>query len=281
VRRAPRICLAVVDHAADAYLDDLLASLRRFCPEADVIWYDTGATSRGLPDVPRLSRSRVHLYAKITPVFFDLFEWWIDQDHDYLINLETDLAVVNPGVGLIGDLMGDADYMAARLVLEVPTSSRWRPYYSLRKELPELRDILERQAMRGAFSPAQVFSKPYVERILDSSFYPRLRDFVARNQAPDRSFTLQEVLLPTLADVVRVRSRAYPGEHQRYNRYRPYHALPSVSAARAASVPFVHPIRRATHDDARRYVRELAESEPPLPATLPPQRGRTKSRYGE
>jgi hypothetical protein len=258
VSRTPRVCVAIADHSADAYLDDLIAGLRRFFPEADVVWYDSGVTSRSLPGVARLPCSRVHHYAKVAAMFFDLFEWWADQDHDYLINLETDLAVVNPGVEVVANLMRDADYMAARLVTQVAATSRWRPYCSLRGELSELRDILGLDTVQGAFSPAQVFSRRYVGRILDSPFYPRLRDFVARNQAPDRSFTLQEVLLPTLAQVCGLRSRPYPAEHETYNRYRPYHALRSVRAARAANVPFVHPVRRIAEDAARQYVRALA-----------------------
>lgn len=257
--------MAIVDHSADDYLDDLIAGLRRFFPEADVVWYDSGVTSRALPGVPRLPCSRVHRYAKIAAVFFDLFEWWADQDYDYLINLETDVAVVNPGVEVIAGLMRDADYMAARLVAQVPATSRWRPYHSLRRELPELRDILGLDTVQGAFSPAQVFSRRYVGRVLDSHIYPRLRDFLARNQAPDRSFTLQEVLLPTLAQVCGVRSKPYPAEHETFNRYRPYHALRSVRAARVANVPFVHPVRRAAEDPARQYARALAASANAVP----------------
>lgn len=263
--RTLRVCFVVVDHSADAYLDDLLTGLRTLFPSADIVWYDSGARLEVLPDVPRLPCSRSYPYAKITPLFFDLFEWWADRDHDYLVNLETDLSVVNPGLEIVANLMCNADYMAPRLVRQVSPASRWRPYHSLRGELPELRDIIEVDTVQGAFSPAQVFSKRYVGRVLESPFYSRLRDFVARNQAPDRSFSLQEVLLPTLAEVCGLRSRSYPAEHEAFNRYRPYHALPSVRAARSAGVPFVHPVRRAAQDAARRYVRGLAMPGAPLP----------------
>lgn len=258
--RTPQICVAIVDHSPDGYFEDLTAGLRRFFGQADVVWYDSGIATQTVPSIPRLQCSRAHEYAKITGVFFDLFEWCAEQNYDYLINLETDLAVVNPGVEVIANLMRDSDYMAARLIAQVASTSRWRPYNSLRGELPELRDILRTHTMQGAFSPAQVFSRSYLGRILESPFYPQLREFVGRNRAPDRSFTLQEVLLPTLARVCGLRSRSYPAEQEVFNRYRPYHALRSVQAARAANVPFVHPIRRTADDVARQYVHALTVS---------------------
>lgn len=263
MRRTPRLCVAVIDHSPDAYLDDLIAGLRTFFPGADIVWYDSGQATRTPPDVQRLPCSRIYSYAKIAGIFFDLFEWWIDEGHDYLINVETDLAVINPGVEVVTDLMRDSDYMAAHLVAQVPTTSRWRPYLSLRPELPELCDILGTKTVQGAFSPAQVFSRRYIERIIDSSFYPRLRGFLERNQSPGGSFTLQEVLLPTLAQVRGLRLKSYPTEHEAFNRYRPYHALRSVRAAQAASVPFIHPIRRNAENDARRYIRDLVALDVP------------------
>ncbi|MGH3844026.1 MAG: hypothetical protein ACRDS0_21655 [Pseudonocardiaceae bacterium] len=188
----------------------------------------------------------------------DIFEWAHQQDYDYVVNVETDLSFVTDGfTDLVADGMRDADYMVAKVVPTISPTSRWRPYRSLRPELSELRDILETQTFSGGFSPAQVFSWRYVQTVVESPFYCRPRRFVEQNQSPLRSFTLQEVLLPTLAGVLGQRIRDYCPEVARFNRYRPYHSAASVSAARSAGVPFVHPVRRDPTDAARQFVRTL------------------------
>jgi hypothetical protein len=199
------------------------------------------------------------LYAKVTPFFFDMFEWAAEQPYDYIVNAETDMAWIKNGFeGFLRAAMAGFDYMAPAFKRDTPRTSRWRPYRSLRSELPELLDILGRSSTHQAFSPAQVFSAKYVKSLLDSTFYDELRAFVERNQAPDRSFTLQEVLMPTLVDVLGFPARGYPSYLATFNRYRPYHAATSVQ--RAATVPdayFMHPIRRQHDDPARLTVRCL------------------------
>ncbi len=240
-----RICLVVIDHNGDEYLEEMLRNAARFNPFADLVWYDTGHAGPRQAPVPRLECSRPLKYAKITPAFFDIFEWAHQQDYDYVVNVETDLSFVTDGFAdLVADAMRDADYMVAKLVPTISPTSRWRPYRSLRPELSELREILDVQTFSGGFSPAQVFSSCYVRAVVESPFHCRLRRFVEQNQSPVRSFTLQEVLLPTLACVLRLRIRDYCPKVVRFNRYRPYHSAASVSTARSSGVPFVHPVRR-------------------------------------
>jgi hypothetical protein len=263
----PNVCLVVLDHRLDEYLDDLLSGARTFCPDADLVLYDSSGHTKPSPsaakqDVLRLPVSQRLEYAKVTAFFFDVFEWAAGRDYDYLVNIETDLAFVQAGfTSFLGSAMAGADYLAPRFARRTKRTSRWRPYRSLKPELPELLDILGVDYTNECFSPAQVFSMRYVEALLGSSIYPRLRRFVDANREPGRSHTLQEVLLPTLPDVLGLTAAPYPTAAAAMNRYRPYHARTAIELARQRpDVYLVHPIRRDSDHPARRRVRELIET---------------------
>src|SRR5690606_2427910 len=117
-----------------------------------------------------LPTSRRLEYAKVTPFFFDMFEWAAEQGYDYVVNAETDMAWIKTGFEdfLVAAMEGH-DYMAPGFQRDTPRTSRWRPYRSLRPELPELFDILGRSSTHQAFSPAQVFSTRYIRTLLDSA----------------------------------------------------------------------------------------------------------------
>jgi hypothetical protein len=262
------ICIVICDHRNDLYLQDLIDGIAAFCPRADATWYNSG----GEPPQPGtagksvavLPCSRPLKYAKVTPFFLDMFEWAAGQPYDYFVNAETDMAFVQPGFeGFIAQAMCEADYLAPGYVRDTPRTSRWRPYRSLRPELPELLSILGAGSTHRCFSPGQVFSIRYVEAFLGSAWYSELRGFVSRNQEPGRSFSLQEVLLPTAADVLELAACGYPGHLTAVNRYRPYHAAASILRARETpDAYFVHPVRRDETDGARRVVRQLVRQAP-------------------
>lgn len=260
---APKVCLIALEHRHDEFLDDLLAGVREFCPDADLVLYDSSDYDAPSPaagyDVPTLPVSKPLQYAKVTPFFFDVFEWAAGRDYDYLVNLESDLAFVKPGfIEFLGRTMPGVDHLAPRFTRRTPKTSRWRPYHGLRPELPELFDILGIDYTNGCFSPAQVFSKRYINTLVGSPLYPRLRRFVEDNQHPDRSFTLQEVLLPTLPDVLGLTVRDYPADAVAMNRYRPYHARAAIRRAiEKPEVFFVHPVRRDSGHPSRQLVRGL------------------------
>jgi hypothetical protein len=265
--KVTRICVVIADHRHDVFLTDLVDGLRAFAPEVGIAVYNTGdpLTLRSHPayvNLEVLPAARTLDYAKVTPFFFDMFEWAVGQPYDYIVNAETDMAWIKPGFeGFVTSAMSGCDYMAPAFRRDTPRTSRWRPYRSLKPELPELLALLGRQTTHQAFSPAQVFSAKYIRSVLDSAIYGDLREFVERNQAPDRSFSLQEVLLPTLADVLGLAARDYPPHLASVNRYRPHHAAASVE--RAAGIPdayFVHPVRRDDSDPARIAVRRLIDA---------------------
>lgn len=260
---SPRICFLLLDHRGDEYFRDLVASIRACCP-ADIAWYDAGdiGPNEYTADVPRLAASRPLAYAKEAPFFLDAFEWAAGEGYDYLVNVETDMAFVGGGFERFLDTTMDGlDYLAPRLELKTPKTSRWRPYRSLRGELPELLGMLDIGHTNAAFNPGQVFTKRFVETVLDAPFYGRLRDFVERNQQDGKSFSLPEVLMPTMAEALGLGFAGYPDRYLACNRYRPYHALASVRRAAAdESVHFVHPVRRDPAHPARRFVRSLTAS---------------------
>jgi hypothetical protein len=254
----------ILDHRNDRYLQDLVDGIAEFCPRADLAWYNSAGSpaQRGTPASPLavLPSSRPLRYAKVTPFFLDLFEWAAGQRYDYVVNAETDMAFIQPGyVRFVTDTMRDADYLAPGYGRQTPRTSRWRPYHSLRPELPELLAVLGLEHTNRCFSPGQVFSARYIEKVVTSPVYSEVRDFVMRNQEPGRSFSLQEVLLPTLAEVLGLSVRDYPAHLASVNRYRPYHAATSITRARSTEhAYFVHPVRRDESDGARQLVRRLA-----------------------
>jgi hypothetical protein len=258
-------CLVVLDHRHDVYLNDLVHGIRTFCPKADVAIYDSGNGAPGFgtaDELPRLPASRPLSYAKVTPFFLDLLEWAAAQNYNNVINVETDMAFLRPGFeSFLRSAMLNADYLAPSLSRVTAQTSRWRPYRSLRAELPELLSILGTDHTNRCFSPGQVFSARFAERLLSSPWYSDVRAFVERNQQPGRSFSLQEVLLPTVAEVLGLRVSGYPAHLTRFNRYRPYHAGASVRLARATEdAYFVHPVRRDEADEARKIVRQLSRA---------------------
>jgi hypothetical protein len=259
-----KICIVILDHRNSRYLQDLIDGIRFSCPDADIAWYNSGEhpPAPGTPaaGLPMLPNSRPLRYAKVTPFFFDMFDWAAGQPYDYIVNAETDMAFIRPGYHrFITEAMRDADYLVTRFQRGLPPDTRWAPYLNLVPDLPELFGILGIQSLNKGFSPAQVFSARYVASLVGSPWYADLRGFIARNQDPGKSRTLQELLVPTLADVLGLRVRDYPAQFSPFNRYRPYQSLENVLAARATKdAYFVHPVLRDEADPARQAVRQFA-----------------------
>jgi hypothetical protein len=196
-------------------------------------------------------------YAKVTPFFFDMFEWLLrdEIEFDYAINLETDMLFIRRGFeNFIADFMSDCDYMAPRFARFTSKRSKWRPIRSLRPELPKWFQLFGFDHTNEGFSPGQVFSREFVEQLLNHPSYTDVCQLIRENQ----SFTLQEVLFPTLVDFLRLRGQGYPPEAETTIRYRPYLALSGVRKALAETDSyFVHPVRREMDNPARVFIRSL------------------------
>ncbi|MET9080795.1 pentapeptide repeat-containing protein [Streptomyces sp. NPDC004237] len=261
----------------DEALEDLVLSLRMFCPGADVAWYNSGPPKDTPFGMHTVTPCRPLKYRKVAPAFFDMFEWALDAGYDRVVNVETDLAFIRPGfLTFLDDYMQGADYLGPGLRREIPAISLWPAYRTLAGEREELSSILGMSHMNRGFSPAQVFGRGYISAVLSSDRYPSLRAFVERNQQPQRSITLQELLLPSLADSVGVTSRPYPAHLGQFNRYRPYQAPIDVEQALSTSDAFfVHPIRRHREDPVRSYVRGLVRD--PLQQVGVPEKGERRT----
>src|SRR5262249_7095739 len=152
---------------------------------------------------------RHYQYAHITPFFFDVFEWAIasGDSFDAIVNIETDLLFIRRGYdAFVQHWLEHADYLAPNLIERRPLNSYWRPLRSLRPESEQWFDFFGFCHFHCAFSAAQVFSRRYVQTLVEHNKYSNLRRLVQEN----RSYTLQEVLFPTLTDFFGLRLRGYP-----------------------------------------------------------------------
>jgi hypothetical protein len=253
------LLLVILAHADHRSLQSLIENARAFCPGARLMLYNSGPDpdlGKGL-DVEQFAEPRIQEYARITPFFLELFEWAVRSDDafDAIVNLETDLLFIRSGYErFVADAVQKADYLAPNLVERRALRSYWRPLRSLRPELEDWFELFGFRHFHGSFSPAQIFSRQYVHALVTHRDYGKLRALVAQN----RSFSLQEVLFPTLTDFLGLRLRSYPDAHRTSNRYRPYQAVTGVK--RALAIPdahFVHPVRRDENNPARKFIREL------------------------
>lgn len=257
------LLFVILAHADRASLEELVGNVRAFCPDARIMLYNSGANTdlgRDL-DVHEFPSPRQCDYARITPFFLDVFEWATRSGDrfDAIVNLETDLLFIRRGYeAFVERHLEQADYLAPNLVTRRSLKTRWRPMRSLRPEFKSWFEFFGFEYWHGTFSPAQVFSRRYVAALVQHPKYTQLRQLVEQT----RSFTLQEVLFPTLTDFLGLRLAGYPERHSTSNRYRPYQALTGVR--RALTIPdacFVHPVRRLADDGARTFIRGLTMNE--------------------
>src|SRR5882762_9660835 len=96
-----RIIMVMVAHEDSDSLADAVENARFFCPAVKLYLYNSGddpslGTGLGIEMVP--SPRRLY-YAKVTPLFFDIFEWLMNESipFDYAINLETDMLFIRKG----------------------------------------------------------------------------------------------------------------------------------------------------------------------------------------
>lgn len=254
------LLLVILAHDDRASLEESVGNARAFCPGARLLLYNSGADPKlgaGLP-VEHFPSPRRQLYAQITPFFLDLFEWAVESGDrfDAIVNLETDLLFIRRGFEAFVDrCLAGADYVVPNLIRQRRLDAYWRPLRSLRPEFERWFELFGFRYFHAGFSPAQLFSRRYVHELVGHPRYGSLRRLVAEN----RSFSLQEVLFPTLTDLLGLRLTGYPPEHATSNRYRPYQAVTGVRRALAIrDAYFVHPVRRDPADPARRLIRDLA-----------------------
>src|SRR5437868_1896780 len=177
------VILAHTDHAS---LEELVDNVRVFCPRARMLLYNSGENSRlgSNLSIPRFQSPRRYGYARITPFFFDVFEWAVRSGDGFgaIVNLETDLLFIRPGYqDFVKKWLACADYLAPNLVERRSLKTRWRPMRSLRPEFKRWFEFFGFQYWHGTFSPAQVFSRRYVKTLVEHDRYAELRRLAEEN----------------------------------------------------------------------------------------------------
>lgn len=242
------------------YLPELVANVRHFNPGSPIALYNSG-NDPNLGDglgLLHVTPSRPLSYARVAPFFLDTFEWLHNAaastsnahiQYDYLINLETDMLFIRTGFQTwLEGAMQHCDYMAANYTTEVNMHSTARYIRTLRPELSQWYDLFGFEHIHIGFSPGMVFSRRYVDRLVGHGQYGRIRAMVEDS----RAMSLQEVLLPTLAEYLGLWARGYPKAGREFNRFRPFQTARNVARALTVNdVYFVHPVPRDGGNGAR------------------------------
>jgi hypothetical protein len=231
----------------------------------ELVLFDSGSGAlKRSTELETIPASRPLRYAKIGACYLDIAEWFVERGRvGGWTNLETDMLFIRPGfTNWMLEHLRSADYVAARFG-PVPPGSRWRPARSLRAEgRTRLLDLLGGDQLYGAFSPGQVFSAAFSERIVGDPRFSEIRAFAQLNERDGGAYSLQETIFPTAAMAWGMRVGSYPESGRFANRYRPYFGVSGTIRARAdADVFFVHPVRRSPSDPARQaLVESLGEN---------------------
>lgn len=254
-----KVILSILAHEDATSLSDMIGNVWKYCPEAMILLYNSGDSpdlGKGLP-VIQVTPARRLCYARITPYFLDLFQFLENEaiPYDYVVHLDSDVLFIRPGFeAFLRDAMVEYDYMAPNFRRCTSRKSQWRPFRSLKPELSEWYRFLGFEYTNEGFNVGQVFSRKYVQCLLGCPTYHTLLALVSQNQ----SYTLHEVLFPTLADYLALQARSYPAELREVIRFRPHHSIASVKRALLLeSAFFLHPIKREPDNPARAFILSL------------------------
>jgi len=251
--------MVILAHEDPDALADVVRNIRHFCPHADLLFYNSGpdpSLGEGL-DLPVIPNSNQQTYENLTPYYLDVFEWLINSSisFDYFVHLESDMLFIDHGFeNWLVSAMEGYDFMASHLS-KFHKMKQHYPYKTIRPELPNWYKLFGFEYVHWGFNPGYVFSRKYVESIVNFKDLPTLREMVENSKA----FALQEILLPTFTDVLGLEGRPYPRRgNRRSNRFRPYIKVWAIRAAlKNPQIFFVHPVSRKVNNKARVYIRNL------------------------
>jgi hypothetical protein len=256
---AKKIALVILTHENRPALEDMINNVKHFCPNADVLLYNSGddpKLSDGLDVIP-ITPSQQLYYARIMPFFLDLFNWLEKKGlpYDYVVNLDNDVLFIRHGFEtFLENYMNDCDYLVQWFQKYTPKTSKWRPIRSLRPELSSWYHFFGFEYTHRGFNPGQTFSKVYIEKLITHPKYTQMLELISKN----KSYTLHEVLFPTLTDFLKLEGKSYPEQLKSIIRWRPYQAVSGVNAALLTdNAYFIHPVKLEIDDPARRLVRSL------------------------
>ncbi|MBC7374657.1 MAG: hypothetical protein H7323_11775 [Frankiales bacterium] len=208
------LVLAVLAHADRPCLQDQLANLRAFAPDARVVVFN-GGTDRELTaglDVATCPYSRPLTHHRVGSFHGLVMQWLVEQrwDADVLVTLDSDMLLLKPGLG---------DHAAATMAAtgrgylgahfgEVLPDTAWRPGRRFhRKWAGQWQELFGLPHPYRAFNPGQAFSGAYVEAFAAWSRRPALMAAIERT----RLDALDEIVWATLAVALGVGALDHPG----------------------------------------------------------------------
>jgi hypothetical protein len=264
----PRALLAVLAHHQPDALARLVANLRAFTSDAQVVLFNGGSDptlGRGL-DVEVCPYSRPLDYGRLARFHFETLRWLAEQrvDYEFVVTVEPDMALLGPGLedAVSGRLRKHGSgYLAAglweRTWSALPIGMTRRKWHDIWQPL------LGGERPWGCLNPGQVFGRGYADRLLALPLLGELLDRMDRT----RIHAMEEVVWPTLAASLGLAPNWPP-----YGRTIALHRHPPQTYRRLLAEPgphLVHKVGTAPDDPDRQIVSAVVAGRTPefdLPA---------------
>lgn len=252
-----KICFAVLVHENKELVRELLNNIRFYCPNSSIVLFNGGddpelCEGLGYPVCPR---SRELKYGFLSIYHLEVMKWLEDIDfpYQYLINLDSDSLFGRKGFEeFIIDSMEDTDYMAAKLR---KAHKKWYPAKTFNGEKEKWEPLFNVESFYGVFNVGQVFSRNYIQTLLNSPQLPLL----TKNIAETKTHALEEIVYVNMARQLGLKYKSYPNEAGSLIRYRPFFSYDEVIHHLNEGEPryLFHPVRRNKHDGARILLNHL------------------------
>jgi hypothetical protein len=187
----------ILAHGQPAALADLVADLRLLAPGSGVAVFnggrDTGLVDGVEADLVPSSRPLRHGFLAL---FHGLSMEWLsenDVEFDHVVTLDSDAALVRPGLGDMLD-RDSRGYLGAHLS-EIRPGTPWPPGRRFLPSWPSWQPLFGLEHPLRCFNPVQVFSRTYVERFMSFPSRSRLMERIERT----RLEAMEEIVWPSLA----------------------------------------------------------------------------------
>lgn len=253
-----KICFFIPVHEKRESIIDLIENIRYFCPHVSVVLYRSGTDLKlcdglGYPVCP--TSHPLKWGSTLIWCFLEVMEWLEDigYEYDYLMNIDSDVLFINKGMEkfIISEMKG-YEYMVSEL--RIP-DHRWYPGTRMKPVFHLWQPFFNMNYFLAGFGP-QLFSRTFIRRILNLNQWDEMKKMV--RQTEKEVFALEEILFPTLAESLRVKSKPYSVQAGQWIRYRPYFTKKEViHAVTHKDCYLIHPVQRDMDDPARTFVRSL------------------------
>ncbi|MFD2443235.1 hypothetical protein ACFSO7_04470 [Bacillus sp. CGMCC 1.16607] len=255
-----RICIAIPVHEKRELIIELLENIKYFCPNSSVVLFQSGNDPELCKDlgVPVCPTSFPLTWGQNFPWFFlNVMEWLeqIQHPYDYLVNIDSDALFIKKGFeDFILTEMQEYDYMATRF--QEPEDF-WVPGLSMKKVWPLWQQIFKRETFHASFAVGQVFSRKYVNEILNYNKLDLIKVFMKLTEK--EIFALEEMLFATLTFTLNIKAKRYPRNVDARNRVHTPFTVEEVKSMIEANEEtyFIHPVKREINNPVREYAKKL------------------------